>query len=215
MRTRGESRWSNRSSESSKSNWRLGGSCCVASRTCRPSGLCWVQPSTCAPSGGCGASASSSIYFAAQSLTSLPRPSRSQRAPTGRKSSHLLLPYRLARLSSPVDLSWSQHRFWDRLVCGPSCVSPGPLRGRTGGASLYAGFVRARNQGALACVQAERCSALKPLTPASITKTGYRRRRLMLPLGGKSYLTGALIPFISQYIIVPQIAFSDDSSFQY
>ena len=39
----------------------------------RPSGLCWAQPSTCAPSGECGASASLPIYFAAQSLTSLPK----------------------------------------------------------------------------------------------------------------------------------------------
>ena len=53
--TNGEHSWPNRSSESSRSNWELDDSCCVALPTCRPNGWCWPPPSTCAPSGKRGA----------------------------------------------------------------------------------------------------------------------------------------------------------------
>ena len=68
-------------------------------------------PSICAPPGEYGAWASLPIYFAAQSLTSLPKPLRKQRASTGRSHITCFCPTGLARVVSIVDPSWSQHRF--------------------------------------------------------------------------------------------------------
>ena len=52
MRSAGEKNWSNRSSGSSKSSGKYGGSCCVVWAMSLPNGPCWPPPSTC---GLCGA----------------------------------------------------------------------------------------------------------------------------------------------------------------